>query len=138
MPLDSLDGVNRTIQQTGTVREEELFNVVPALAQPLTVAAKAELVAAVTALRGYFTGPYQNEPNGRYNPTIGDYGIPGLKPSLAAIPGVNFLPAPNPHPTFVHGSAPMPYLDLTGVDILYLEKLQRGFDNLVAAINAAP
>ena len=138
MALDQFDGVNRTVQQTGTVAEQDLFNVVPPLVQAISPAAKAELLAAIVAFQSYFIGPYRVEPDGRYSPTIGNYGIPGLKESLASIPGVNFLPAPEPHPTLIHGSAPMPYIDLTGVDVLYLEKLQHGFANLMAAVAAAP
>lgn len=136
MPLDTLDIQNRTLAQTGNVPREELFNILPPLTQTISAAAKAEITAAITATLNLLIGPYRNEPDGRYNPTIGNYGIPGLKESMAA--DITFQPAPDPHPTLINGSAPMAYIDMDNVNVEYLEKVQIVIKALVAKINAAP
>jgi len=136
MPLDTLDIKNRTLAQTGNVPREELFNILPPLTQTISAAAKAEITAAITATLNLLIGPYRTEPDGRYNPTIGNYGIPGLKESMSA--DIVFQPAPEPHPTFIHGSAPMAYIDMDNVDVCYLEKVQQVINALTAKINAAP
>lgn len=136
MALDSLDIKNRTLAQTGNLNSDELFDILPPLTQTISAAAKAEIAAALAATLGVLIGPYRNEPNGRYNPTIGNYGIPMLKETMAA--DITFLPAPAPHPTFIHGSAPMAYLDMDDVSVAYLEKLQLAFASLAAKIAAAP
>ena len=136
MPLDTLDIKNRTLAQTGNVPREELFNILPPLTQTISAAAKAEITAAITATLNLLIGPYRTEPDGRYNPTIGNYGIPGLKESMAG--DLVFQPAPAPHPTFIHGSAPMAYIDMDNVNVDYLEKVQLVINALTAKINAAP
>lgn len=136
MPLDTLDIKNRTLAQTGNVPREELFNILPPLTQTISAAAKAELTAAITATLNLLIGPYRTEPDGRYNPTIGNYGIPGLKESMAA--DLVFQPAPEPHPTLINGSAPMAYIDMDNVSVDYLEKVQLVINALVTKINAAP
>jgi len=136
MPLDTLDIKNRTLAQTGNVPREELFAILPPLTQTISAAAKAEITAAITATLNLLIGPYRTEPDGRYNPTIGNYGIPGLKESMAA--DIVFQPAPEPHPTLIHGSAPMAYIDMDNVDVCYLEKVQQVINALTAKINAAP